>query len=93
MSDALRSRFGKVQLWSMGRYWKRHPKKELEALLGEFHEANWKIVDPRKKYYKVKCPCGKHTRTIHLSPSNPNYVRDTRGWLYRQPCYPWEEGT
>ena len=67
-------------------YWQRHPKKELQALLGEFNDAGWKIIDP-PKYYKVRCPCGDHQRTVHLSPSNPNYVKDVLGWLYRQPCY------
>ena len=72
----------------MSSYWKRHPKKELEALLGEFHEAGWKVLDPKKGgYYKVRCPCGDHQRSVHISPSNPNYVKDTLMWLYRQPCY------
>lgn len=72
---------------SMGRYWQKHPKKDLEALLGEFHEAGWTIVDPRKKYYKVKCPCGKHLKSIHISPSDPNYAKNAISWLYRQACY------
>lgn len=70
----------------MGRYWEKHPKKELEALLGEFHDAAWRIISPGR-YYKVRCPCGKHQRTVHISPSNPNYARDTLKWLYRQSCY------
>lgn len=70
-------------------YWPKHPKKDLEALLGEFHEAKW-IVKKSKTYYKVLCPCGDHKRSIHLSPSNPNYARDAIKWLYRQECYPWE---
>lgn len=70
-------------------YWPKHPKKELEAVLGEFHEASW-TIEKAKKYYKVKCPCGDHMRTIHLSPSNPNYAKDVMKWLPRQTCYPWE---
>jgi hypothetical protein len=68
-------------------YWKRHPKKELEALLGEFHEAGWTILDP-PRYYTVRCPCGDHQRQIHLTPSNPTYVKDAYRWLRRQPCTP-----
>ena len=30
----------------LARYWKRHPKKDLEALLGKFHEAGWRIENP-----------------------------------------------
>jgi hypothetical protein len=67
-------------------YWKRHPDKELEALLGEFHLAGWRIIDP-PTYYQVRCPCGDHKRSIHLTPSNRNYVRNALKWLYRQPCY------
>lgn len=71
----------------MGRYWKKHPNKELEALLAEFDEAGWRIIDP-PTYYKVYCPCPlKHKRTVHLTPSNPKYILETRLWLHRQPCY------
>jgi hypothetical protein len=72
-------------------YWKRHPKKELEALLGEFHEAGWAIDDP-PRYYRVRCPCGQHYRWVHLTPSSANYVRNALQWLYRQPCYKGERG-
>ena len=71
----------------MGRYWKKHPQKDLEELLEKFDAAGWRIIDP-PKYYKVYCPCAmKHKRTVHLTPSNPNYALDTRKWLERQPCY------
>jgi len=70
---------------SRGRYWKRHSDKDLEALLGEFHEADWAIEDP-PTYYTVKCPCGQHKRWIHLTPSDPNYARNALRWLRRQPC-------
>jgi hypothetical protein len=69
-----------------GRYWSKHPKKELEALLGEFHDAGWRIEDP-PVYYHVLCPCGNHQRWIHLTPSGSRYVRNALAWLYRQPCY------
>ena len=71
----------------MGRYWKKHPRKDMEALLGEFHEADWRIYDP-PTYYQVLCPCGLHKRWIHLTPSDPNYAKNALRWLYRQPCYP-----
>lgn len=66
-------------------YWKRHPSKDLEALLDEFHAAGWRIQDP-PTYYKVLCPCGEHQRWIHLTPSNPNYGKDASRWLRRQQC-------
>lgn len=69
-----------------GRYWQQPSRKDLRPLLGEFHEAGWKIEDP-PKYYRVKCPCGLHQRSIHLTPSDPNYVRNALRWLRRQTCY------
>lgn len=74
-----------------GRYWRRHPKKHLEALLGEFHEAGWTIEDP-PTYYRVFCPCGNHKRWIHLTPSGTNYAKNALRWLYRQECYRRKEG-
>ena len=69
-----------------GRYWKKPSRKDIGALLGEFHEAGWTIEDP-PKYYRVKCPCGLHQRWIHLTPSNPQYAKNALAWLYRQSCY------
>lgn len=70
-----------------GRYWKKHPKKELEALLGEFHEAGWRIIDP-PTYYKVYCTCPeKHKTYVHLTPSSGYYVNHKLQWLYGQSCY------
>jgi hypothetical protein len=68
-------------------YWKKHPIKELQAILFEFHDQGWAIMDP-PKYYKMYCKCpAKHKTTLHLTPSNTNYGKDKRGWLHRQPCY------
>jgi len=66
-------------------YWKRHQKKEIEKLLREFDALGWRILDP-PTYYQVRCSCGLHKRSIHLTPSDPNYVRNVRQWLERQNC-------
>lgn len=66
-------------------YWKKHPKKELEAVLCEFDAKEWRIEDP-PTYYQVKCPCGEHQRWIHLTPSGRNYGKNALAWLERQPC-------
>jgi hypothetical protein len=66
-------------------YWRRHPRKELQDVLVAFHEASWRVEDSGT-YYRVKCPCGNHQRSIHLSPSNPNYGREALRWMRRQPC-------
>lgn len=70
----------------MGRYWRKASRKEIECLLGEFHDAGWTIIDP-PKYYTVRCPCGQHQRWIHLTPSSAAYVKNALQWLYRQSCY------
>jgi hypothetical protein len=72
-------------------YWRKHPRKELEAVLNHFHQAGWTILDP-PTYYAVRCPCGLHKRWIHLTPSDPNYGKRALAWLQRQPCYQVEGG-
>jgi hypothetical protein len=69
----------------MGRYWKK-ARKDVEDVLVKFDEAGWRIKDP-PTYYQVLCPCGMHKRWIHLTPSDPKYLRNAIQWLKRQPCY------
>ncbi len=49
-------------------------------------ELHWIAADKPGKngYLKLKCPCGKHMKWLHKTPSNPNYYRDTIKWLRRQ---------
>ncbi|AGW40970.1 DNA topoisomerase IV subunit B [Leifsonia xyli subsp. cynodontis DSM 46306] len=76
----------------MGRYWRKHPKKELEALLGEFHEAGWRIQDP-PKYYRLYCPCSaEHKTFVHLTPSGGYYANHKLQWLYNLDCYTGSRG-
>lgn len=67
-------------------YWQRHPKEEIETLLSQFDDNGWLVEDP-PKYYKVNCPCGSHKRTVHLTPRDPDYVKNALKWLFRQDCY------
>lgn len=69
----------------------KHPNADLEALLRSLEEQGWAVVKGRK-YYKVKCPphcVDKHLRTVKLTPSDPNYLKNLRGWLRRSGC--WKE--
>lgn len=66
-------------------YWPKHPKKELEAVLEVFDLHGW-VVTRRKGYYRVRCGCGLHQTSVHLSPSDPNYPRNKLAWLHRQTC-------
>ena len=40
-----------------------------------------------KRYYKMWCPCGKHMKTVKLTPSDPNYARNLLGQLRRATCW------
>lgn len=66
----------------------RHPLKDLESLLRLVEEHGWTVLRGTG-YYRCRCPCGEHQRSVHLTPSNSNYARNTRAWFERQNC--WEE--
>lgn len=66
-------------------YWTK-ANKDIEEVLEAFHQAGWRILNP-PRYYTVRCPCGQHQRSIHRTPSDPNYGRNAVKWLERQPCY------
>ena len=67
------------------------PIKELETVLREAEDQNWR-VDKGSKYYSMCCPCGlKHYKWVHLTPSSANYERKLRTYLKNYTC--WKEGT
>lgn len=68
----------------------RHPITELEALLREAESRQWR-VERGNRYYKMYCPCGAHKKTVHLTPSNPNYERECRAQLKRATCWDDQE--
>ena len=65
--------------------------RELEAIRREAERKGWR-VERGKKYYKMWCPCGKHMKTVKLTPSDPNYTRNLLGQLRRATCWDSEEG-
>lgn len=67
----------------------RHPKPELEALIRQAEALGWRVTR-EKKYYKALCPCpGKCMETIHITPSDPNYVRNKHNKMSK--CETWKE--
>lgn len=66
----------------------RHTDKDIEAFLRKLEAQDW-VVEKGKKYYKARCPCGDHQKTIHVSPSNPNYLKNTSKLVARETC--WED--
>lgn len=63
----------------------KHPNKNLEKLLKQLEAAGW-TATKEGKYYKARCPCGIHQKTVKVTPSDPNYERNLRGWLRRTGC-------
>jgi len=63
--------------------------KDVKDLVALVLGQGWTEVTG-KGYRKFRCPCGKHRKTIHHSPSDPNYCRNTLMWFRRQDC--WKEG-
>ncbi len=73
-------------------YWDKHPKKDGEDLLEEFHHHGWRITR-KKKYYVCYCPptCGLHMKTVHLSPDSPYHWNHVRQWVGHLPCWQKED--
>jgi hypothetical protein len=65
----------------------RHQRPELEAILRQGEALGWR-AEKGNQYYRMWCPCGTHQKTVRLTPSDPNYARNLRGWLRRTGC--WE---
>ena len=68
----------------MGR---KHPDKELRALIDAALAHGWRI-DRSTTYYILLCGCGQHRKTVHMTPSDPNYILNTTKWFHRT-C--WKE--
>jgi len=47
----------------------KHPRKELEAILVVIEDEGAWRVDKPGKYYRCRCPCGQHSKYVHLTPS------------------------
>jgi hypothetical protein len=65
----------------------RHPDKDIEKFLQLAERRHgWKF-SKGKKYFQGKCPCGKHLKTVHLSPSDPNYLKNLKHKLAGLDCW------
>jgi hypothetical protein len=68
----------------------KHQDKDLERILRLAEAQDWRVEKRPKGYFKMKCNCAElHMKTVHLTPSNPNYGRNLLGWLRRCSC--WKE--
>jgi len=65
----------------------KHPDKDLEAVIREAEKKGWR-TEKGSAYFKMYCPCDKkHKKTVHLTPSDPNYRRNLIGQLKRSTCW------
>ncbi len=47
-------------------------------------ELGWRIFPPNKNgYQKLACPCGRHLKWLHKTPSNPNHFKEAIAYLRR----------
>lgn len=64
----------------------RHQRKEGEAVLqdAEDHECR---VTKGKKYFKIKCACGAHMTTLHLTPRSDGHFTAKHAKMRKWPCW------
>ncbi len=65
----------------------RHPDKDIERLLREAEAKGW-VFWQGGRYPRGRCPCGRHQRTVHLTPGRA-YLRNLSAWFRRLDS--WEE--
>lgn len=61
-------------------------RAQLAEIRRQAERKGWKVAR-NKKYYRLRCPCGKHQKSMNLTPSDPNYPRNLVGWLRRTGCW------
>jgi hypothetical protein len=66
----------------------KHNDKDLENLLKEAENKNWRVDGGGNKHFKMFCPCHeKHKKTIATTPSSGRYLQRTRTLLENQTCW------
>lgn len=61
--------------------------QDIADVVAEYEAKGWTYGRRGRGYPYLICPCGSHgPKTVHLTPSDPNYARNLRGWLRRQHC-------
>jgi len=66
-----------------------NPDKHIENTIRRCETAGWTFSRGRK-YYKGRCPCGVHLKTIHLTP-NRAYLLNLRRYFTRLDCWKRED--
>lgn len=66
-------------------------QQEFRETVAWLQSLGWRVDTDRGGYPLAFCPCGKHLKTVHITPSAPNYFRNLRAWVLRQSCMMKEE--
>ena len=64
--------------------------QDYRAAVAAVRARGWRVDEDRGGYPMAFCPCGKHMKTIKMTPSNPKYFVNLRAWFARCNC-PGEE--
>ena len=64
-----------------------HRRREGEAILRSLERQGWSLTGGGRSHFQAKCPCGLHRKTVHTTPSNPNYYRKLRTRLNHYTCW------
>ncbi len=64
-------------------------QQEYRELVEWLKAHRWRVDESRGGYPMAFCPCRGHKKTLHYTPSNPNYWRNARAWFRRCEC--WED--
>jgi hypothetical protein len=67
----------------------KHQNKDLEKILKWAERAGWTFTKGRK-YFMGKCHCGKHMKTVRLTPSGARYGENLKHWFVRLECWKGE---
>lgn len=66
----------------------RHTTKELEEVLKEAEDKDWRVIMGGNGHFKMYCPCPlKCMKTVASTPSGSRYLKNLLGKLNRATCW------
>lgn len=64
----------------------RHQDKDIENVLRSAEQQGWRVKKGRT-YFRLRCPCGRHQKWVHVTPSGSNYLKNLLALLNRSTCF------
>ncbi|MDQ1747541.1 MAG: hypothetical protein QOD07_1804 [Frankiaceae bacterium] len=53
-------------------------KQQYREVVAWLRARSWTVDEDRTGYPRARCPCGRHQKTIHRTPSNPLYFQQLK---------------